>query len=89
MKCSFKAALGRGQVVPKFDPSVLSMVLFDVENKEEYIKTLRASIKNTIKRAKNYHGSKIQQQLEGSQPSNNQQNVGSNTNAQVSQQSAP
>ena len=88
-KCSFKAALGRGQVVPQFDPSILSMVLFDVDNKEEYIKTLRASIKNTIKRAKNYQGSKIQQQLEGSQSSNNQQNVESNTNAQVSQQSAP
>lgn len=88
-KCSFKAALGRGQVVPQFDPSILSMVLFDVDNKEEYVKTLRASIKNTIKRAKNYQGSKIQQQLEGSQSSNSQQNVESNTNAQVSQQSAP
>lgn len=62
-KCSFASALGRGQTAPELDPSLLSLVQFTVENDESAIKQLRASVKNTIRRAENFEGSVIQKQI--------------------------
>lgn len=77
-KCAFVGALARGQVGVDIDPSLLSVIQFNEDNDPEKVKLLRASIKNTIRRAENFEGSKIKAQIgegfkkEGnsSQPSN-------------------
>ena len=91
-KVSFKAALGRGMVVPEFDESILHMIQFTAQNEESAVKQLRASIKNTIKRATNYESSVIAQQLGDSgslQVPSEPAKPSGDTNAQVAQQSAP
>lgn len=50
-------------MVPELDDKYLFGINFDSDNNPNHLKQLRASVKNTIKRAKNYEGSKIQQQL--------------------------
>lgn len=59
----FVGALGRGQKPPEGEVSKL-LIQFNQENNLEDLKELRNHVKNTIKRASNYEGSKIQEQLE-------------------------
>lgn len=59
----FVGALGRGQKAPEGEVSKL-LIQFNQDNNPEDLKELRNHVKNTIKRASNYEGSKIQQQLE-------------------------
>ena len=60
----FNGGLGRGQAVPEIvNPPFV--VQFTEKNDEEALGQLRWHIINTIKRAKNYEGSEIQKQLEG------------------------
>jgi hypothetical protein len=59
----FIGALGRGQKAPDDEVSKL-LIQFNQDNNPEDLKELRNHVKNTIKRASNYEGSKIQQQLE-------------------------
>lgn len=59
----FIGALGRGQKAPEGEVSQM-LIQFNQPNKEEDLKELRSHVKNTIKRASNYEGSKIQAQLE-------------------------
>lgn len=63
-KCAFAAGLARGAVAPQFDPSILHIVQFDTDNKEEDLKQLRVSVRNTMSRASDYAGSKLQAQLD-------------------------
>lgn len=60
---NFAAGLGRGQTAPElpFEPS---LVLFNKDNEDDAIKSLRAHVVNTIKGANNYEGSKIKAQIE-------------------------
>ena len=62
-KCSFAASLSRGQVVAEYDTSLLHIVQFDADNSEDALKQLRASVKNTMRNAKDFEGSKIQAQI--------------------------
>jgi len=64
-KCRFTAGLGRGQKAPEIDESLLHVVQFDEENDEQTLKEMRASIKNTMRKATNFEGSKIAEQLGG------------------------
>lgn len=59
----FASGLGRGQKVPElpFEPMVIQ---FNEVNADEAVKDLRAHVVNTIKRAKDYEGSKIKEQIE-------------------------
>lgn len=59
----FASGLGRGQKVPElpFEPMVIQ---FNEDNADSAIKDLRAHVVNTIKRAKDYEGSKIKEQIE-------------------------
>lgn len=59
----FVGALGRGQSTPEGEVSKI-LIQFNQQNSTENLKELRNHVKNTIKRASNYEGSKIQQQLE-------------------------
>ena len=59
----FIGALGRGQKAPEGEVSQM-LIQFNQPNKEKDLKELRSHVKNTIKRASNYEGSKIQAQLE-------------------------
>lgn len=59
----FVSALGRGQAAPEAKTEY-HLVQFNQENSEEALSELRNHVKNTIKRASNYEGSKIQEQLE-------------------------
>lgn len=59
----FVGALGRGQKAPEGEVSKL-LIQFNQENSPEDLKELRNHVKNTIKRASNYEGSKIQKQLD-------------------------
>ena len=63
-KCAFAAGLARGNKAPEFDQSLLHIVQFDADNKEEDLKQLRISVRNTMARAKDYEGSKLKAQLD-------------------------
>ena len=58
---NFAAGLSRGDT--EFDYKDTFMIQFNVDNDVEAVKELRAHVKNTIKRATNYDGSKIQAEL--------------------------
>lgn len=60
---NFVGALGRGQN-DCIHASVPQLIHFDADNSEESIKELRAHVVNTIKKATNYPGSKIEAQIE-------------------------
>ena len=62
-KCAFAASLSRGQAEPEYDESLLHMIQFNVENKEEDLKQLRNSVKNTMRNAENFAESKIKDQI--------------------------
>lgn len=62
-KCAFAASLGRSQTAPAYDSSLLHIVQFDVDNEEAALKQLRASVKNTMRNASDFEGSKIQSQI--------------------------
>lgn len=57
-------AVPEGVPIPTFDESILYGINLDEENDPAALKQLRKSVKNTIKRAKNYEGSVIQKELE-------------------------
>lgn len=59
----FVGALGRGQVAPEHKVAK-NLIQFNQDNDPEALKELRNHVKNTIKRASNYEGSKIQKQLD-------------------------
>lgn len=59
---NFVGALGRGQAECQH-PTEPQLIHFDNNNSEKSIKELRAHIVNTIKRATNYSGSKIEAQI--------------------------
>lgn len=67
-KCAFAAGLGRGQVAPQFDESILHGITFNRANDPNALKQLRKSVKNTIQRAKNYEGSVIAGELGTAEP---------------------
>lgn len=58
----FVSGLGRGQSAPEIQSEPF-LVMFNKENKEEDLKSLRNHVLNTIRRASNYEGSLIQKQL--------------------------
>lgn len=62
-KCAFAAGLARGMNTPVFDDSLIHIVQFDADNKEEDLKQLRISVRNTMVRAQDYAGSKLEGQL--------------------------
>lgn len=62
-KCSFSAGLARGMTAPSIDESLLQLVQFDADNSDEQLKQLRISVRNTMARASDYEGSKLQAQL--------------------------
>lgn len=83
-KCAFAAGLGRGQVAPHFDESILHGITFNRENDPNALKQLRKSVKNTIQRAKNYEGSVVASELGASETEQVAPNTGktqSNTNS--------
>ena len=59
----FVGGLGRGQKEPEHLTKPYT-IQFNADNDENAIKELRAHIANTIKKAKNYNGSKIKTQFE-------------------------
>ena len=59
----FVSGLGRGQKAPDCEVAK-NLIQFNQDNDPEALKELRNHVKNTIKRASNYEGSKIQKQLE-------------------------
>ena len=60
----FVGKVPRGFNVPALEDQYLHGVNFDGGNEPEHVKQLRATVKNTIKRAVNYEGSGIQKELE-------------------------
>jgi hypothetical protein len=62
-RCSFAAGLGRSQVAPEFDESIIHIVEFGGDNKEEALKQLRLSVRNTMAQASDFEGSKLAEQL--------------------------
>jgi hypothetical protein len=83
-KCAFVAGLGRSQLVPEFDESLLHIVQFDADNAEAYLKQLRVSVRNTMAQASDYVGSKLEAQLNKLFP-----NSRANTNAPQQSAEAP
>lgn len=61
-KIKFVGGLGDGQTVPD-NPNEPFMIMFNRVNSEAALKNLRVHVINTIKRAENYNGSAIQNQL--------------------------
>jgi len=59
----FVSGLGRGQKAPDCEVAK-NLIQFNQDNDPEALKELRNHVKNTIKRASNYEGSKIQKQLD-------------------------
>jgi len=59
----FVSGLGRGQAEPELVTEPL-MIQFNKVNEEAAVKELRAHVVNTIKRASNFEGSKIKEQIE-------------------------
>lgn len=94
-KCAFAAGLARGNKAPEFDPSLLHIVQFDADNKEEDLKQLRISVRNTMARAKDYEGSKLKVQLDNIFKSNTPttttepQSPPANTNVAAERKEAP
>lgn len=62
-KCAFAASLSRGQVAPVADPNTLCMIQFMEDNDENQVKQLRASVKNTMRNASDFEGSKIAEMI--------------------------
>ena len=62
-RIKYIGALSRGQKAAETDTEPF-VVEFNSDNSVEVLRELRGHVKNTIKRAKNYEGSKIQAQLE-------------------------
>lgn len=60
----FVGMVPEGMNKPEIDPSVLYMVQFDGDNKEEWLKQLRVAIRNQMKRSPQYEGSKVKEQLD-------------------------
>tara|TARA_Y100000310_G_scaffold74348_1_gene70468 strand:+ start:7626 stop:8651 length:1026 start_codon:yes stop_codon:yes gene_type:complete len=58
------AALVKAGLVPKLDEKFQYAVEFDEDNNQEHVDFLQKAVKNTMKKASNYEGSKLQQQLE-------------------------
>lgn len=65
--CQFVGALARGQVAKELDESLHQLIQFTVENDPNDLTELRGSIKNTMKRAKNWplDSTILRKQLEG------------------------
>jgi hypothetical protein len=84
----FVSGLGRGQKAPDFEVS-RNLIQFNQDNDPEALKELRAHVKNTIKRAANYEGSKIQAQLEALYKSNGNDSDGSDASDDSKQEEAP
>jgi hypothetical protein len=62
-ECKFIGALGRGQ--SQFEPETpLHLIQMDDDNSTEAVRYLPNHVVNTIKRANNFEGSKLQKQLE-------------------------
>ncbi len=57
-----------GLPLPEFDQSLLYGINFTGGNDPDAVRQLRLSVKNTIKRAKNYEGSQIKQDIENPKP---------------------
>ncbi len=74
-KCAFAAGLARGQAEPKVDESLLSMIQFNEENSEAHLKMLRASIKNTMRKASDFAESKIKDQIGEDSSSNSASSI--------------
>lgn len=76
---------GMESMIPEFDSSILHKVEFDEENKEEDVKQLRLSVRNTMKRSSEYEDSKLKVQIDklfpayngGNAEQNKQDNSGS------------
>ena len=62
-KCAFAASLSRGQVVPQYDQSLVHMIQFNADNSADALKQVRASVKNTMRNASDFEGSKIKNQI--------------------------
>lgn len=77
-KCAFAAGLARNMSAPAFDDSLIHIVQFDADNKEEDLKQLRISVRNTMARAQDYAGSKLEAQLNKLFP-NSRANTSQNT----------
>jgi hypothetical protein len=84
-KCAFSAGLGRGMKAPEFDDSILQIIQFDADNAEDQLKQLRISVRNTMARASDYAGSKLEGQLNklfpNSRANTSQNAAGSSTSA--------
>lgn len=80
-KCSFVAGLGRGMNVPELADEYIHIIQFDADNKEADLKQLRLSVRNTMARASDYGGSKLEAQLNAAFP-NSRANTSNNTPAQ-------
>jgi hypothetical protein len=70
----FVSGLGRGQKAPDCEVAK-NLVQFNQENSLVSLKELRHHVKNTIKQALNYEGSKIQEQLDALSSSSSQQDT--------------
>lgn len=88
-KCAFAAGLARGSKAPEVDQSLLHIIQFDADNKEEDLKQLRVSVRNTMVRAKDYAGSKLQKQLDTIFKSNASGSTTEGSNTQGSATPAP
>ena len=66
-KIKFAGVIPEGLPIPELDEKFQYSFEFDKENDEEVVRQMRASIKNTIKRANNYKGNTVQAQIEASE----------------------
>lgn len=73
----FVGGLGRGQVAPSVDVTQ-GLVQFTEENDEQVLKELRSHVRNTIKQALNFKGSKIEEQFNKLFTGGNSSSVASN-----------
>lgn len=73
-------------MVPELDSKYLFGINFDSDNDPDHLKQLRASVKNTIKRAKNYEGSKIKDQLEALEQGQSNNSGGSSQSSESNPQ---
>ena len=70
-KIKLQGVIPEGLPVPELDPKYLHTFEFDVENSPETIKQMRVSVLNTVKKATNYQGNTVQQQIEGASGASN------------------
>lgn len=61
---SLAGLIPEGLPIPEVDPETLYGVYFDKPNNPECLKQLRVSIRNQMKKATNYEGSVVQQELD-------------------------